>query len=150
MKLKKSKKFESGAVFSIDLGNGKFAFGCCLIKVSIGHLVEIFDFFSTDSSLEELPELKRLAEPVIIDDFSLFSKKIKEGNWNVIGKIPAFTPSDIDHLKFTYGTGAERFVTDARGNIDVTTKEKAAAYPVYSPKGNKDIVDMIALLVNGG
>ena len=136
-------KLKVGSIFSVDLHNGKFAFGRCITKLSIGHLVEIFDYLSSHIELDSSKTQKRLFDPIIIDSYSLFSTKKKEGNWHIIEQQDTYIPTQVDHLKYTYGTGNERYLTDIWGNKTIISKEASLKYPVYSPKGDLDVIEMI-------
>jgi hypothetical protein len=139
----KKQKLEVGSIFSINIGRGKFVFGRCLIKVSIGHLIEVFDYISKEEKFDVSITEERLFEPVIIDSYSLFEAKRKEGNWNIITKTDNFTPTNIEHLRYTYGTGPNRFLTDVFGNETIILLQESKNYPVYSPQGDYDIKQLI-------
>lgn len=120
-----------------------------MAKVSIGHLVEIFDHFSDDASWDFDQPLIRLFDPVIIDSYSLFRAHKQEGHWTVLGCQTGFVPVGPDDLKFAYGTGNQRFLAEAWGQIETVSKADAEKYPVYSPKGNFRILQLIALAKEG-
>jgi hypothetical protein len=140
---RKRQRFDVGSIFSIDLDSGKYAFGRCLVKMSIGHLVEIFDYLSETESFNSEQSHKRLFDPIIIDSYSLFLGKRQEGNWHVIEQQKSFVPTEIEHLGFVYGTGNERFLVDAIGNKTIISKVDSERYPFYSPNGNIDVIEMI-------
>lgn len=148
-KLKKE-KFKIGDIFSIDLHNGEFAFGRCLTYVEYGHIVEIFDYFSTEETFEIEAVPLRLFPPILINSYTIFIKKKTgkdwEGNWKVISNDKNFVinDKDIDNVFFSYGTGPTRFVVNIFGEtVGTIDKEEDFKYLPYSPASDPFIVSKI-------
>ena len=106
MKTPKS-KFQVGDIFSVKQDNREYAFGRCISQISVGHIVEIFDYFSEENIFDTNITNKRLFEPVPIDTWGLFGKRKKEGIWKVIGHEDHFIPENVDHLRY-WGMAAEK------------------------------------------
>ncbi|GAB0171118.1 Imm26 family immunity protein [Lysinibacillus sp. CTST325] len=111
MKTSKS-KFQVGDIFSLKLDNHEYAFGRCISQISLGHIVEIFDYFSEEIIFDTNITEKRLFEPIPIDTWGLFGKRKKEGIWKVIGHEDSFKPENVDYLRY-WGMAAEK-VTDTK------------------------------------
>ncbi len=111
--LKTSKgKFQIGDIFSLKLNNGEFAFGRCISEISLGHIVEIFNYFSEENKFNTTFTEQRLFEPIPIDTWGLFGRRKKEGNWQVIGHEENFIPKNVEHLRY-WGMAGEK-VTDTK------------------------------------
>jgi len=138
-------KFKVGDIFCLEMQNGEFAFGRCLSKVSIGHMVEIFDYFSTEPKFKPSAVIERLFHPIVIDSWSVLRrrKSYREGNWNVIGFDEEFSPNPDEDTFFTYGTGPTRKkvnIFDKEWDISL---EESLKYPYYSPRSNGALLEMI-------
>lgn len=135
-------KFEPGYIFSINMHNGKFGFGRCISKVSIGHIVEIFNYISKDQEFTTKTTENRMFDPIPIDSYSLI-RTSREGDWTVIGKTDNYQPTNIEDIKYTYGSGPKRKLVDIKGNITEISENESKRYPYYSPKGDLDVIEMI-------
>jgi len=83
MKTPKS-KFQVGDIFSVKQDNSEYASGRCISQISLGHIVEIFDYFSEENIFDTNMINNRLFEPIPIDTwgFSVKERRNLDGNWS--------------------------------------------------------------------
>jgi len=144
-KMAQKEKFKVGDLFCLEMLNKEFAFGRCLSEVSIGHMVDIFDFFSTEPKFKPSPVTERLFHPIAIDSWSLLRRRIsyREGNWSVLGFDEDFSPNPDEDTFFTYGTGPTRKKVDIFDKAWGISLEESRKYPSYSPLGDEEVLEMI-------
>jgi hypothetical protein len=107
-----------GDIFSLKLDDGKYAFGRCIAEISIGHIVEIFDYYSDQNVFDTTITDTRLFEPIPIDTWGLFGRRKKEGEWKVIGHETEFTPKNVSHLRYWGCSGTKANTTKLLGVFD--------------------------------
>lgn len=134
------KHIKPGDLFAFVLGDGKYGFGRIISSVSLGHVAEFFDRIADDPDFENsgIVKCKRLKQPVVLDSYSLFDKKM-EGDWRIVAHQEKFEPTDIDGIFFTYGDGAGRRKIDVFGSESPVSENEANALPFYSPLGDGDV-----------
>lgn len=128
----KKERFKPGDIFRVGLDNDEYAFGRCLTKISYGHTVEIFKYFSKEPVFDLSITEERLLEPFPIDSFSFFFKREKKGDWKVLSEQADFIPHNVNHLRF-YGMDGSTInkttllnISDKQvGEIDKSEIEKA-------------------------
>ncbi|MFZ4833157.1 immunity 26/phosphotriesterase HocA family protein [Rouxiella sp. Mn2063] len=137
---------KAGDIFCFTLNSEKYCFGRIISKITTGHVAELFDFISTSTEIKEddIKKSKRLIEPVVIDTYSLFDKKIEEGSdWRIIGHQENFKPSNIEGIYFTYGLGNSCKKVDVFDNEISISEDESKKYPRLSPHGDYDIKNLL-------
>lgn len=139
----KRQKPKPGDIFCFKLDDERFGFGRVVSKVSIGLVVEIFDYISNQSFLNYSKTQSIMFNPIIIDGFSLFERRT-EGDWRIIGNTPDYEPKkDYEKLRFVYGQGRDMTAADIYNNKMTISAEEAKKYPYYSPNGDYDVMKLI-------
>lgn len=131
-----------GDIFCFRLDECKYAFGRVISKIVTGHIAEIFDFISPKPEISEtsLNGSKRIIDPMVIDTYSLFDKKIETGSdWRIIGHQDNYQPSNVEDIYFSYGVGNSCKKEDVFGNIYSISEDEARSLPRLSPHGNYDV-----------
>ncbi|WP_062608213.1 Imm26 family immunity protein [Caballeronia calidae] len=117
---KKSTKLRfirAGDIFCFHLDEGVFGFGRIMGKISMGHVGEIFDYFSDEPCFEDdLP--KRLFPPIILDSYALFDRKTS-GDWRIVAHQNDFVVDEVGEIFFRSVDGKkvdffDQVVGDAR------------------------------------
>ncbi|GEQ86162.1 hypothetical protein ULMS_16700 [Patiriisocius marinistellae] len=138
----KKQELNVGDVFSLRLNEKEIAFGRTLAKVSIGHAVEIFDYFS-NSRIDYTKAIKqnRLMYPQIIDSYSLFKLK-DEGEWKIEKhENEIFVCKDASEIKYAYGDKSNLKTINILGEFE--QQQEGERFPPYSPKGDIQIKKII-------
>jgi len=155
MKENKSReRFKPGDVFYLELPDGRYAFGRCISKVSIGHIVEIFNYFSDKPVFDLGLTNERLFRPIPLDSWSVLRCNKRDGNWKVIGHDADFVPTNMEDALYVYGTGPTRKVVNYLGQIvgEVSSKEVdkitiyaslGEGYMYYSPRSHWAVLELI-------
>lgn len=136
-----------GDIFMLSLDGSSYAVGRILSKVDIGHGVEFFDLLLPSPAVawEKIESATRLCDPVFIDSYGLFDKKI-EGDWRIVGHDSNFAPHEEESY-FSCGGGQYWKVNIFGEEVEVTQKE-AEKYPPYTPQGDKKVKQwLVPLLV---
>lgn len=126
-----------GDIFCFRLDDTMYCFGRIISKISMGHVAEIFDFISSEPNILEtnINEAKRIIDPMIIDTYSLFDKKIEPGSeWRIIGHQDDFSPENVDDIYFSYGVGNSCKKVDVFNNEYPITEEDKSNYYTFTSR----------------
>lgn len=137
---------KAGDIFCFKLDEQRYCFGRIIIKFMVGHIAELFDNISNspDISEAEIKQARRLIEPVILDSYSLFDKKIEKGSdWRIIGHQQNYVPTDMDGVYFTYGEEPWCKKVDIWGNKIPISEQEAESLPRVSPFGDYNIKELL-------
>lgn len=136
-KRQKRQKALPGDIFAYRLDDGRFGFGRVIANVSIGSVVEVFDYFSDQPIFDHSKEKSRLIPPVPIDSYLLLEAR-KAGDWRIIERHPDYVPEEeFKSLLYVYGTPPNALVaTDIYGNKRPISVNEAKGLPEYY--GNDD------------
>ncbi|WP_179625274.1 immunity 26/phosphotriesterase HocA family protein, partial [Salmonella enterica] len=77
-----------GDIFCFKLDEDRYCFGRIITLMTVGHLSELFDIIKKPPGITELEisNARRIIEPIIVDTYSLFDKKLENGSdWRIIG-----------------------------------------------------------------
>ncbi|WP_081077329.1 immunity 26/phosphotriesterase HocA family protein [Burkholderia pseudomultivorans] len=129
-----------GDLFAFSLGDGKYGFGRIISAVSLGHVAEFFDRIADAPNFDvrDMINSKRLKQPVVLDSYSLFDRKM-EGDWRIVAHQEDFNPTGVGEIFFTYGDGAGRRKVDVFGSESHVSEKEAKDLPFYSPFGDEDV-----------
>ena len=133
---------KAGDIFCFKLDEQRYCFGRIIIKFMVGHVAELFDNISNspDISEAEIKQARRLIEPVILDSYSLFDRKIEKGSdWRIIGHQQNYVPTDMDGVYFTYGVQQWCKKVDIWGNEIPISEQEAESLPDVAPLGDYNI-----------
>lgn len=128
-----------GDIFCFHLENKKYYFGRIVSKIITGHVAEFFDFISSlpEVTSENINNAKRIIDPVVIDTYSLFDKKIeKDSDWRVIGHQDNYVPKNVENVYFTYGIGNSCKKVDIFNNETSISESEARKIPELTPLRN--------------
>ena len=131
-----------GDIFCFKLDERRYCFGRIMSLMTVGHIAEFFDIFMESPTVSEskINNSKRIINPIIIDTYSLFDKKIEEGSdWRIIGHQDNYTPENIDDIYFAFGIGDFCKKKDFFGNVTSISESEWNLLPKLSPKGDFDI-----------
>lgn len=134
-----------GDIFMLEVRPGLFATGRIMSKVDFGHVAELLDIFVDKPQLspEILLTAKRIGHPIVLDSYSLFDKKLA-GDWRIIAHEEGYVPPAHDKVFFSYGAGASFKKVDIFGNEVGISKADADKLPIYSPKEDWDVKEILA------
>ncbi|MEI8574475.1 phosphotriesterase [Methylomonas sp. LW13] len=137
---------KSGDIFMFQVDDNRYGIGRILIKIDFGHLAEVFDeiLHSTELSEEIIRHLKRVNSPIILDSYGLFDKKL-EGDWRIVAQQDGFQMPKSDNAYFCYGATNSWKKIDVFGNEESITENEANKLPKYSPKGDRDVKEMLRI-----
>lgn len=145
----KRQKTKAGDLFAFKLDDGKFAFGRVVSKVSIGAVVELFDYFS-DMPIFDYSKLgKWVTSPVTIDSYGLLDTG-KDGDWRVIGHTDDFTPGEqFKNIRFVYGSPPHALTAvDIFDKEEPITERAAAGLPFYSARRDWHVKELLKEKLN--
>lgn len=131
-----------GDIFCFKLDESRYCFGRIMSLMVVGHVAEFFDIFSSMPTVteSEINNSKRIINPIIIDTYSLFDKKIeKNSDWRIIGHQDNYIPENVDDIYFAFGIGDSCKKEDFFGNVTPITESEWNILPKLSPKGDLDI-----------
>lgn len=133
-----------GDIFCFKLDDGKYCFGRIISKIVTGHVAEIFDYISSipEISEEEILNSKRLVEPIILDSYTLFDKKL-EGEWRIIGSQNDYIPKDVSNIYFSYGVANSCKKVDIYDNETSITELESKGMPRLSPRSDLYIRELV-------
>ncbi|CNH96702.1 putative cytoplasmic protein [Yersinia aldovae] len=133
-----------GDIFCFKLDDGKYCFGRIISKIVTGHVAEIFDYISSipEVSEEEILNSKRLVEPIILDSYTLFDKKL-EGEWRIIGSQNDYIPKDVSNIYFSYGVANSCKKVDIYDNETSITELESKGIPRLSPRSDLYIRELV-------
>jgi len=132
-------------MFRVD--DNRYGIGRILIKIDFGHLAEVFDeiLHSTELSEEIIRHFKRVNSPIILDSYGLFDKKL-EGDWRIVAQQDGFQMPTSDNVYFSYGATNSWKKIDVFGNEESITGNEANKLPKYSPKGDREVKEMLGIV----
>lgn len=137
-----------GDIFCFKLEEDRFCFGRIITLMTVGHLSELFDIVKSFPEIteSEINSAKRFIEPIILDTYSLFDKKLEIGSdWRIIGHQENYIPRNIDNIYFAFGVGESCKKKDCYGNVFSISENEWERLPKLSPKGDFDIKKRLAL-----
>ncbi|EAU3937542.1 hypothetical protein ICI63_004612 [Salmonella enterica subsp. enterica] len=83
---------------------------------------------------------RRIIEPIIVDTYSLFDKKLENGSdWRIIDHQVNYNPKNLDGIYFALGIGDSCKKKDCYGNDFLISESEWKTLPKLSPKGGFDI-----------
>jgi len=125
-----------GDVFCSKLDEDRYAFGRIMSKILTGHVIEIFDFFSSEPTITEniIDTSKRVISPIVIDTYGLFDKKVyPDSEWRIIGHQENYFPENVENIFFAFGEGDSCKKKDIFDNTFSISESEAKLYPRLSP-----------------
>ncbi|WP_330986338.1 MULTISPECIES: immunity 26/phosphotriesterase HocA family protein [Enterobacterales] len=137
---------KSGDIFCFRLDEGKYCFGRVISKIMTGHVAELFNFTSPVPEVtgKNIIELERVIDPIVIDTYSLFDKKVESGgDWRIIGHQSNYEPTNVEHVYFSYGLGSSCKKEDVFGNAYSISEKEAWSLPRLSPQGDYDVKQLL-------
>ncbi|HGY9627736.1 TPA: Imm26 family immunity protein [Pseudomonas putida] len=130
------RSIKSGDIFCFALSDQKYGVGRIMTQNSLGHVAEIFDKILTFPDVKSL-SFSRLGDPVILDSYSLFDRKL-EGDWRIVAHQIDYEPPSEESIKFVYGVANNIKLVDIFDNETDLVGDKDK-YPDYSPVGDGEI-----------
>lgn len=137
---------KAGDIFSFKLNEHKYCFGRVISKILTGHVVEIFDFTSSNPEITEndINKSKRIISPVVIDTYGLLDRKgYPDSDWRIIGHQSGFEPTDVEHVYFSFGVGNSCKKKDVFGNTYSISESEARHFPPLSPHSDYHIKQLL-------
>lgn len=131
-----------GDIFCFKLDERRYCFGRIITLMTVGHLSELFDIIKKPSEITELEisNAKRIIEPIIVDTYSLFDKKLEKGSdWRIIGHQENYESVNLEGIYFAFGIGDSCKKKDCYGNVFPISENEWETLPKLSPKGDFDI-----------
>jgi hypothetical protein len=140
----KRQKAKPGDIVSFKLDDGRYGFCRIVSMVSIGSVVEIFDYFSDQPVFDYSKLEKWIIPPVTIDTYSLLDTRA-DGDWRIIGSTPGFSPGDkFRSIRFVYGTTPNTLMAvDIFDKEEPISAENAKDLPRYSSRGDFDVKELL-------
>lgn len=136
-----------GDIFAFQLRPGVYSFGVIISKIMDGHVVEIFDYFSKEFSVDITKLDKTFYPPLILDSYSLFQKS-SEGEWGIVGHQDGYSPDEKVLLtKFAWGVRGDQSVTTVNNQHISVSDDEAAKWPRCQPWGDYDVKEYVALKI---
>lgn len=133
-----------GDIFSFQLKPGVYGFGVIVSKIMDGHVSEIFDHFSNESSIDVSKLHKTFYPPLILDSYSIFQKS-SEGDWGIVGHQDSYTPSEkVSSTRFAWGVRGDQSVTTIENQHIPVSDDEAAKWPRCQPWGDYDVKEYLA------
>lgn len=133
-----------GDIFCFSSGAQRYYFGRIMTRNRLGHVAEVFCDYLTLPDASQLPGFSRLGDPLILDSYSLFDRKI-EGDWRIVGHQADYVAPTDEPFFFTYGVGPSRQRVDIFDREVTVTGEEAKAFPDYSPMGDFDVKEAFGI-----
>ncbi|MTD29440.1 immunity 26/phosphotriesterase HocA family protein [Erwinia sorbitola] len=127
---------KSGDIFCFQLDDNKYGFGRIIAKITGGHVVELFDYMSTNPKIDEniINSSKRIVSPIVIDTYGLFDRKIHpESDWRIVGHQNDFSPKNVTDIYFSYGIGGFCKKKDIFGNVFSISEDEGKNIPELNP-----------------
>lgn len=134
------RSIQPGDLFLFGLDAGGYGLGRILSTVSLGHVVEFFAPILPEPDLAgmDIDALSRHGQPLIIDSYSLFDRKL-EGDWRIVGSEAGFVPRQVEGLYFVYGDVTHLRKVDIHDQESPVDAASAAKLPPYSPNGHAQV-----------
>lgn len=131
------RSIKPGDIFMFRLGSDSFGIGRILSKVSIGHVAEFFEPILSIPDLGDnnVDTIQRRGQPLIIDSYSLFDRKL-EGDWRIVGHEVGFEPKNVNGIYFIYGTDKNLKKVSIFDEESVVDEKSASTLEYYSPNGD--------------
>ncbi|UFH50452.1 Imm26 family immunity protein [Pseudomonas sp. KNUC1026] len=133
-----------GDIFCFLSGENRYHFGRVMTRNRLGHVAEVFRDHLSIPDASRLPAFERLWQPLILDSYSLFDRKL-EGDWRIVGHQPGYSPDGTDDIFFTLGVEGSCKRVDIFDNEVPITREEAKTLRDYSPMGDFDVKEALGL-----
>lgn len=135
---------KNGDIFCFKLDETEYCFGRIIARTDVGHLAEIFDCISDKPYIttNNLEKVSRLMEPIVLDSYSLFDKKLV-GQWRIIGHQEDHIAPDFDDIYLTFGIGNDWKKIDLYGNVTKINTEECSKYIPLSPMYDSIIKSLV-------
>lgn len=139
------RSIKPGDIFMFKIEDEKFGTGRIMSKVDFGHVAELLDCFSDSPqvSAEALQGAKRIGHPIVLASYTLFDKKLT-GDWRIVAHEDGYSVSAREQIFFSYGAGMSFKRIDIFGKEVKISKSEAEKLPIYSPREDWDIKEMVA------
>ena len=136
-----------GNIFCFVRRPGVYGFGRIMTDVNMGHMAEIFDYFSETPVITEQQVLdsKRAWGPLCLDSYALFDRKYKS-DWRIIGHQDGYEPTDYEGVYLVYGSKGLQRRIDIFENETRVDDAEASRWPSYSPNGDYDVQEDLDVL----
>lgn len=132
------RNIKPGDVFCFFLKD-VYRFGRIMAKNSLGHVAEVFTHVSESPDASELSSMERVGNPIILDSYGLFDRKI-EGDWRIIAHQENYVVPEDEQIFFTYGVGSGCKKIDIFDTEVAISESESRKLPDYSPLGEHDII----------
>ncbi len=141
----KRQKPKPGDIFAFRLDDGRFCFGRIVSKVSVGAVIEIFDYISEQPIFDYSKLGKWLVPPTTIATYSLLEAGT-QGDWRIIGATPGYEPGEeFKDIRFVYGSAPHlKKAVDIYDNEQAISAEEAKQFPTYAARGDQNVKQLIA------
>jgi len=131
-----------GDIFCFKCNEQMYCFGRILILALTlsGHLVEIFDYTSTNAVIgqEDIENASRMVELVVVSSYILFDQKL-HGGWRIIGYQEDYNPKELENIYFTYSAGCTYEKLNIYGNKTPIDEEERCKYIALDQRANIDM-----------
>ena len=133
-----------GDIFCFRYDEKRYCFGRIIELITVGGLVEIFEFISNNPSIdvETIEKTPRLLPPIIISIYDLFDTK-REGDWRIIGHQDDYKASDYDKIYLSFGLNGDWKKKDLYGNVTRISDEEHCNYILCSPNMDNKVKNML-------
>ena len=133
-----------GDIFCFRYDDNRYCFGRIIELITVGGLVEIFDFISNNPCIDvdTVEKSERLLPPIPISIYDLFDVK-REGDWRIIGHQGDYKATDYDNIYLTFGLDGDWKKEDLYGNITGIPDEEHYNYILCSPKMDGSVKRML-------
>ncbi|WP_445514535.1 Imm26 family immunity protein [Stenotrophomonas sp. 3(2025)] len=123
----------AGDIFCFTRNDGLYYFGQIIAKNLMGHSAHIFETRRGEPTFDDfnLEQSTPLMNPVILDSYSLFDRKIdQDGEWRIIGRHELVHAADLEQYFFVYGVPGDWSKVNATNSIHCpATEGDAMALP---------------------
>ncbi|QKZ02408.1 Imm26 family immunity protein [Pseudomonas eucalypticola] len=137
------RKILPGDIFCFQYLDDSFVFGRVMTANDLGHVAEIFLPVLNDPEICSLDGFVRLGEPLILDSYGLFDRKIK-GDWRIIAHQEDYTAPENESVRFAYGAPGSSKLVDIFDNEKDINFSDMKNYPSYSPRGDAYIKKLVS------
>ena len=140
---------KAGDVFCFQYHKSMYCFGRIISRLDIGCIAEVFDYVSNEPKISEecIDRSKRIIDPVNLDIYTLFDKKMM-GDWRIIGHHESFTATNVDNMYFVYGVPNSWTKIDVYGNATPISNMEAENLPKFYVMNDYDIKELLASKLN--
>ncbi|WP_338815840.1 Imm26 family immunity protein (plasmid) [Bernardetia sp. Wsw4-3y2] len=150
MAKKRKEKLEIGDLFSIDLQNGKYAFGRAVALMDLGPVIEVFSYIGNSAEEHTKVDINKRLFPQwqILDAHSIFWIG-NEGNWNIQRKeMEGLQAYNLKDIKFKIGSKGHEKLINANGEQEPLDQDKVNNYTYYGPSDDITIRNLIEFWIN--